>query len=294
MVLASKVQALTGVIRGHGSLLVALSGGVDSAVLVALSARALPGRVVAATTVSAAVPDEEVAEAARIAALCGVPHRVVATHELEDPAYAANDGRRCYFCRRSMYGELGGVAAAEGLARIADGLQADDVAGDRPGVQAATEHAVLHPLREVGLGKRELRRLAWGLGLPVHDKPAQPCLASRLPVGVRVTAARLAQVDAAERVLRARGYRELRVRCETAHARIEIGVAELARARAEEQALIAAVCAAGGFASGALDPRGYLLKSGSSPSGTDSVTQENAVAYARPWERSGPRSESSQ
>ncbi|MHC4850121.1 MAG: ATP-dependent sacrificial sulfur transferase LarE [Planctomycetota bacterium] len=266
MVLAAKVAQLDARLREHSSLLIALSGGVDSAVLLALAARALPGRVGAATTSSPAVPREEVEEAAAIAHRFGVPHLVVETFEIDDPQYTANDGRRCYFCRQAMYGGLS--PAEHGYALLADGLQADDVHDDRPGVRAAQEHGVLHPLREAGLGKAELRRLAWGLGLSIHDKPAQPCLASRLPVGVTVTRERLARIHAAESALRARGYRELRVRCEERHARIEIGAEELARALAERNAITAAVVDLG-FATAAVDPAGYRAPT----SGTAAATR---------------------
>ncbi|MHC4940260.1 MAG: ATP-dependent sacrificial sulfur transferase LarE [Planctomycetota bacterium] len=254
MVLAAKVAHLQSRLRELSSLLIALSGGVDSAVLLALAARSLPGRVGAATTHSPAVPEEEVDAAAAIARQWGVPHIVVETHEIDDPDYRANAGDRCYFCRRAMYGGLD--PAEQGYAALADGLQADDLLDDRPGVRAAREHGVLHPLREAGLGKADLRRLAWGLGLPVHDKPAQPCLASRLPVGVVVTRERLAHVHAAESALRARGYRELRVRCEDRHARIEVGATELARALSES-AELEALALESGFATAALDPAGY-------------------------------------
>ncbi|MHC4953838.1 MAG: ATP-dependent sacrificial sulfur transferase LarE [Planctomycetota bacterium] len=256
MTLARKVAALEDALGRLPSLLVALSGGVDSAVLVALAARSVPGPVAAATTFSAAVPPEEVETARDLARRCSVPHHVVATDELSDPAYRANDGRRCYFCRQSMYGALWATARAEGLAHLADGLQADDLVADRPGVAAADEHRVLHPLRAAGLNKSDLRRLAQGLGLPVHDKPAQPCLASRLPIGVGVTVERLSRVLSAERAVAALGYRELRVRCEEQHGRIEIGAAELARALAEQKRLIGAVVEAG-FATASVDPLGY-------------------------------------
>ncbi|MHC4342438.1 MAG: ATP-dependent sacrificial sulfur transferase LarE, partial [Planctomycetota bacterium] len=187
MLFAERVALLERRLKELPPLLVALSGGVDSAALLGSAARVLPGRVLAATTSSPAVPDEDVRAAVAVARHLGVPHRVVATQEMSDPAYTANDGERCYFCRREMYGALEKLAAAEGLAAIADGLQAEDDADDRPGVRAAVEQGVLHPLREAGFRKRELRRLARSFGLALHDKPAQPCLASRLPVGVEVT-----------------------------------------------------------------------------------------------------------
>jgi uncharacterized protein len=156
-----------------------------------------------------------------------------------------------------MYGTLRGLAAAEGLAWIADGLLADDDAGDRPGVRAAEENNVLHPLRAAGLRKSEARRLARAFGLPLHEKPAQPCLASRLPRGVEVTLERLARVERAERALRLLGFSDLRVRCEVdGHGRIEIVRSELDRARRLRARLESAVLGAG-FRSAALDPRGY-------------------------------------
>jgi uncharacterized protein len=157
-----------------------------------------------------------------------------------------------------MYGALGGLAAAEGLAAVADGLQAEDDSDDRPGVRAAVERGVLHPLRETGFGKRELRRLARSFGLELHDKAAQPCLASRLPVGVEVTLGRLARVHRAESALRGLGFREVRVRCEASHGRIEIAAAELERAIGLAQELETAVLRAG-FETAAVDPRGYRM-----------------------------------
>jgi len=256
VLMADKVTTLEQALGRLPSLLIALSGGVDSAVLVALAAKAMPGRVLAATTRSPAVPEDEIETARALADRCGVPHRVVETAELDDPAYVANDARRCFFCRQSMYGALWDAARAKGIGALADGLQADDIVAARSGVAAAREHRVLHPLRDAGLGKADLRRIAWGLGLPVHDKPAQPCLASRIPTGLPVTAARLARVHRAERAVEALGYRELRVRCEQSHGRVEIALADLDRAERERERIVAAVIAAG-FGSAAVDPNGY-------------------------------------
>jgi uncharacterized protein len=257
MLFADKVRDLHDRLAGHDSLLVALSGGVDSAVLLGAAARALPDRVHAATARSPAVPDEEIEEARAVAERFGVPHHVVDTCELDDPRYRANTGDRCYFCRVEMYDGMAELADREGLVAVADGLQAEDVEDDRPGVRAARERGLIHPLRETGFTKPEIRRLALALGLgDLHDKPAQPCLASRLPVGVEVTPERLARVERAERALRDLGFRELRVRCEETHGRIEIAVEELAVARERERELVAATVAAG-FESAALDPEGY-------------------------------------
>ncbi len=171
---ARRVDLLSRRLARMPSLLVALSGGVDSAALLGLASKALPGRVRAATTRSPAVPAEEIEAAAATAARLGVPHHVVDTHEMNDPLYRANAGDRCYFCRREMYGALWTLAAEMNLTHLADGLQRDDLVDDRPGVRAAREQEVLHPLRDAGLGKADVRRLARGLGLPLHGKAAQP------------------------------------------------------------------------------------------------------------------------
>jgi len=256
VIFAERALDLDRRLSGAGSLLVALSGGVDSVALLGAAARALPGRVVAATAHSPAVPGEEVETAAEAARFFGVPHRIVETEELSRAGYRENAGARCYFCRVEMYGRFSEVARAEGLRSVADGLQADDPASERPGLRAAGEFGVLHPLREAGLGKEATRRLARGLGWRLFDKPAQPCLASRLPVGIAVTRERLALVHRAESALRSLGFREVRVRCEGRHGRIEVGTSELSRAGAEEAELLRRVVAAG-FATAALDPRGY-------------------------------------
>ncbi|MFQ5845876.1 MAG: ATP-dependent sacrificial sulfur transferase LarE, partial [Planctomycetota bacterium] len=256
VIFARRVVLLEDLLARRSSLVVALSGGVDSAALLGVAARVVPGRVVGATARSAAVPEEEIASAARAARRAGVPHRVVDTDELADAGYRANAGERCYFCRREMYGRLHALARAEGIGALADGLHADDDAGDRPGIRAAGERGVLHPLRDAGLGKAAVRRLARALGLPHHDRPAEPCLASRLPVGVEVTVARLRRVGRAERALKSLGFRVVRVRCSGRHGRIEVGGEELERARREEGRLVAAVLEAG-FVSAALDPAGY-------------------------------------
>jgi len=256
MIFADRVARLERRLKEIPSLLVALSGGVDSAALLGSAAGAVSGRVVAATTVSAAVPEEEVRLAGEVARRFGVEHFVVETDELSDARYRANRSDRCYFCRVFMYDRLHELSEAEGLAALADGLQADDDVADRAGVRAARERGVLHPMREAGLGKADARRLARGFGLDLHDKPAQPCLASRLPVGIEVTAERLGLVHAAEHALREQGFRVLRVRCEGEHARIVLGAAELARGRAMERELVETVVAAG-FSTAGLDDRPY-------------------------------------
>jgi len=242
MIFAERVRLLEGHLARFPSLLVAVSGGVDSAALLAAASKAVrSGGVVAATTFSPAVPWEEVEAAAATARALGVPHMIVETAEIDDPLYVANRGDRCYHCRKAMYGGLGGL----GFPHIADGLLADDDVADRPGVAAAAEQGVLHPLRDCGFSKADSRRLARAHGLSVHDKPAQPCLASRIPVGLAVTRERLALVHRAESALRRLGLCELRVRCDDRHARVEVGRAEFDRACAMASRIVAAVIGAG-------------------------------------------------
>ena len=160
--------------------------------------------------------------------------------------------------RMAMFGAMRGLARKEGLDRIADGLQMEDLGDDRPGRRAAAEAGVLHPLRDAGLDKVAVRRLARALGLEIHAKPAQPCLSSRLPPGVEVTLERLRRVHRAESALRELGYRQVRVRCEDRHGRIEIGEDELGRAL-EEAARLEAVVLESGFGSATVDSEGYRV-----------------------------------
>ena len=256
MLFAAKARRLERSLGELDSVLVALSGGVDSAVLLGACARVRGLRVEAVTARSPAVPEEEIEAARDLAVLLGVPHHVAETAEMDDPNYRSNAGDRCYFCRQEMYGVFQSVAGLLGIEALADGAHAEDHGDDRPGLRAARERDIRHPLRDAHFSKADVRRLALAYGLPVHDKPAQPCLASRLPVGVEVTLDRLARVHRAEQALRALGFRVVRVRCEDLHGRIEIGVRELGRAQAREPALVAAVVGSG-FESAALDARGY-------------------------------------
>lgn len=210
-------------IRAHEGIVVALSGGVDSAVLLALAAQALgPARVLAVTGVSASLAAPELEDAARIADALGVRHEAVATRELERPGYAANLGDRCYHCRTELFETLARIARREGLGAVAYGAIADDLGDDRPGMTAATERGILAPLLDAGFAKDDVRALAAALGLHVQDKPASPCLSSRIPAGSPVTAEKLAQIDRAESALKGLGLRRFRVRHHDEIARLEV------------------------------------------------------------------------
>src|SRR3954471_9143598 len=250
---------------GAGRLGVAFSGGVDSSVLLALAARALgPARVVALLGVSPSLATDERVAAHEVARVVGVPVVEVITTEGDDPAYRRNGPDRCYFCKNELFTRISDeVVAAHGLSAVAYGENADDHSRpDRPGARAAREHGVLSPLADAGLDKAAVRRIARAFGLPSADKPAAPCLASRIPHLEEVTPHKLAQIEAAEAGLRRLGLGDLRVRHHGEVARVEVPVDDLARVTTDplRQAVVDAVRAAG-FRYVALDLAG--IQSGS-------------------------------
>lgn len=225
--------------------LVAFSGGVDSSLVAAVAARVLGKRALAITAVSPALATGELAGARSVAASVGIAHRVIATDELARAEYRRNDRFRCYHCKTELYERLAGLAVAEGYEVVMSGTNADDVSDWRPGLVAAAEHAVRHPLVECGIDKAGVRRLARMLDVPSAEKPASPCLASRLPYGTAVTADVLAKVDRAETGVRALGFSELRVRHYGPVARVEFAAGELERGSFQAEAVTGAVLAAG-------------------------------------------------
>ncbi len=242
--------AVTSSLLGIGKLGVAYSGGVDSATLLALAVRALgPERVVGILGVSPSLATSERRLAHEVAEFIGATIVEIETHEGENPAYIANGPDRCFHCKEALFSEIDDALAAQlGLDAVAYGENADDAGRpDRPGAFAATNHRVLRPLADAGLTKADVREVARALSLPVADKPASPCLASRIPHGEPVTPERLAQVEKAESIVRDLGFRDFRVRHHGEVARVELPTDALAQAVTEptRTALIEGVKAAG-------------------------------------------------
>src|SRR5918912_1886945 len=256
-----RLAQLEQILAPYGSALVAFSGGVDSSLALAIAARALPkDKVLAVTSNNETYLPSELDLARNFAATLGVEHLVVNTRELDDPNYASNPANRCYFCKSTLYSHLTQIATDKGYSCVVDGANKDDEGDYRPGRKAAKELEVVSPLSLAGMSKTEVRKLARHLGLPNWDKPALACLSSRFPYGQEITPEKLAQVARAEEYLRARGFRQVRVRHHGEIARLEVGSEEMERAFGEREEISAELKAAG-FLYVTLDLAGY--KSGS-------------------------------
>jgi uncharacterized protein len=255
---AGRIEELESRIGRLGSAVVAFSGGVDSSLVAALAARALGVRALAVTAVSPALATGELDGARDVADAIGIRHETITTAELERAEYRRNDRDRCYHCKTELYSQLSALAARREYDALLSGANADDLGDWRPGLRAAGEHGVVHPLLEAGVGKDEVRQLARALGVPSAEKPASPCLASRLPYGTPVELETLARVDRAEQGLRGLGYRVVRVRHYGELGRVQLAGDELPRALspAGRKAVVAAVRAAG-YAEVEVDPEPF-------------------------------------
>jgi uncharacterized protein len=254
----AKLHALEAQLAALGSLMVAYSGGVDSAFLAATAHRVLGDRMLAVLADSASLARRDMEQAVAFARSLAMPLEVVTTEELDRPEYARNDANRCFHCKDELFQTMEALGRKRGFRNIAYGMNADDTRDFRPGQRAAEQHAVLAPLADAGLTKLEVRALAKAAGYPVWDRPAAPCLSSRVEYGREVTREVLAQIEKGEESLRQLGFRELRVRHHGELARVEIARNELPRALTME--MLDAVTAAlkeAGFKYVTLDCTGF-------------------------------------
>src|SRR5260370_10104335 len=240
------------------SLIVALSGGADSAYLAWAAHRALGKRTLSVTALSPSFSSHDKKAVEEFVTKVPVRHEFIETHEMENPAYRANQAERCYFCKDELFSVLDRLAHSRGFTAVAYGVNADDTLDFRPGHRAATEHRALTPLLDAGLAKSEIRMLSQRAGLPTWDRPASACLASRVPYDTEVTPERLPLLRPREAALRSPAFRQFRVRIHDNLARVEISPEEMPRAFSLEMvATIAERLKSVGFAYVALDPQGY-------------------------------------
>jgi uncharacterized protein len=222
IMLEQKLGQLKTIFAEMEQALIAYSGGVDSTLVAKIAYDVLGDRAIAVTAVSPSLLPEELEDAQVQAAEIGITHKIIDTHEMDNPNYTANPVNRCYFCKSELHDTLKPLATQLGYPYVVDGVNADDLRDYRPGIQAAKERGVRSPLAEVGVTKAEVRQLSQQLSLPWWDKPAQPCLSSRFPYGEEITITKLQRVGRAEIYLRRLGWQNLRVRSDSDTARIEL------------------------------------------------------------------------
>lgn len=251
------------ILRDLKAVVVAYSGGVDSATLLAVAHEELQANVLAITGSSSSIAQGEIEAAAELAEQIGVPHEIVETHEFDNPKYIANPKNRCFYCKDELFSRLVTIARARGYAYVVDGSNADDGRAPqdyRPGQEAGRKLGVRSPLAQAGLGKAAIRDLAKRLGLVVHDKPATPCLSSRVPHGTAINAEDLRRIDLAERYLRALGYDIVRVRHYGATARIEVPRDRIEQLQSARRRIAQALRSVG-YEQVEIDTRGYRMGS---------------------------------
>jgi uncharacterized protein len=237
----SHLSALEDIFAEMGSVVVAFSGGVDSTLVAVTANRVLGSRALAVTAVSPALAKRELEEALSLAERFGFAHRTIETNEMAREGYVANSPQRCYFCKTELYTQLTALASRESYQWVVNGTNTDDLGDYRPGLTAASEHRVRSPMVEAGLMKADVRAIAKGLDIPIWDKPAQPCLSSRLPYGTPVTVENLSKIEQAEDYLRGLGFKEVRARHHDRLCRIEVGEGEMEFAFLRREEIVAAI-----------------------------------------------------
>ncbi len=253
-----RYEELLAHLRGLGGVVLGFSGGVDSSLLAAAAHDALGPLAIAVSGHSPTHPESDLDDAKAVAAAVGVRFLIVDTDEMDDPQFAANGPRRCYFCKKHLFQKLWDIARAEDMPFVIEGSNRDDLSDYRPGIEALRELAVRSPFIELGIGKDEIRAMAQARGLPVWDKPAAACLASRVPYGEGIDVAKLARIAQAEAALRALGFRVVRARDHFPLVRLELEPASIARAAdAVLRDRIVAAMKAAGYQYVALDLQGY-------------------------------------